>query len=308
MKSLVDQVGVIRSSQGVLGIAGCHSCVIAAARALVAYRREAAAGGAASPSYRAVAAAATVPAASSLLRPRRLGQFLYETELRRSGRVGRARSAVRRLVASLLFWLPPPPPLSSPRARQLAASAEEAGVTVPAQPTFRPPGYGHLPRDGSSAGGFGGRGEIDPSAASAHNSNAGDATGSPTESGSGDGGGGQDGFSEIEECLWLRVFAAVESHATPCRTEPRQGPTPAHLVPLDKAIASVEEIFGGEGESAATNAVAAAEMVKKYGASRRRKSDISPTSVEDDFLLHTILESVVAAVAVPQLALVMVDY
>ncbi|CAM9317290.1 unnamed protein product, partial [Ectocarpus sp. 8 AP-2014] len=297
MKSLVDQVGVIRSSQGVLGIAGCHSCVIAAARALVAYRREAAAGGATSPSYRAAAAAATVPAASSLLRPRRLGQFLYETELRRSGRVGRARSAVRRLVASLLFWLPPPPSLSSPQARQLAASAEEAGVTAPAQPTSRPPGYGHLPRsvaghektalkqfqsllcvrsgegsngDGSSPGGFGGRGEIDPSAASAHNSKAGDATVSPTESGSGDGGGVQDGFSEIEECLWLRVFAAVESHATPCRTEPRQGPTPAHLVPLDKAIASVEEIFGGEGESAATSAVAAANMVKKHGASRRR--------------------------------------
>lgn len=146
MKSLVDQVGVIRSSQGVLGIAGCHSCVITAARALVAYQREAAAGGATSPSYRAVAAAETVPAASSLLRPRRLGQFLYETELRRSGRVGRARSAVRRLVASLLFWLPPPPLLSSPRARQLAASAEEAGMTAPAQPTSRPPGYGHLPR------------------------------------------------------------------------------------------------------------------------------------------------------------------
>lgn len=53
-------------------------------------------------------------------------------------------------------------------------------------------------------------------------------------------------FSEVEECLWLRVFGAVERHATPCRAEPRQGPTSPHLVPLDKAVAAIEEIFGGE--------------------------------------------------------------
>lgn len=39
-----------------------------------------------------------------------------------------------------------------------------------------------------------------------------------------------------------------------------------------------------------------------------RKGGIFPTSGEDDFLRHTFLESVVAVVAVPQLAPVMVDY
>lgn len=71
------------------------------------------------------------------------------------------------------------------------------------------------------------------------------------------GGGGngtmQNSFSEAEECLWLRVFSAVEKYAKPCRTEPRQGPTPPHLVPLGEAVASIEEIFGGEREPAATN-------------------------------------------------------
>ena len=60
------------------------------------------------------------------------------------------------------------------------------------------------------------------------------------------------GFSEVEECLWLRVFGAVEGHAAPCRTEPRQGPTPPHLVPLDKAVAAIGEIFGGEKSPAPT--------------------------------------------------------
>lgn len=71
--------------------------------------------------------------------------------------------------------------------------------------------------------------------------------------GGGAGGATHCGFSETEECLWLRVFSAVERYAKPCRTEPRQGPTPPHLVPLEIAVSSVEEIFGGERDTAATN-------------------------------------------------------
>ena len=152
LRTVADHVSVIRSSQGPLGLAGCHACVIAAARALVAHRREAAASsssssppppassGASSGSAGATAGAAEVPAASSLLRSRRLAEFLYETELRRCGRAEKARSTVRRLVASLLFWVPLPPPLPS------TVSGEDAGAGGAAPPVPRPPGYGKLPR------------------------------------------------------------------------------------------------------------------------------------------------------------------
>lgn len=74
-----------------------------------------------------------------------------------------------------------------------------------------------------------------------------------TKGGGGGGGALHGSFSEVEECLWLRVFSAVGRYAIPCRTEPRQGPTPPDLVPLGKAVASIEEIFGGEREPAATS-------------------------------------------------------
>lgn len=82
------------------------------------------------------------------------------------------------------------------------------------------------------------------------------------------GGGGGRGavhgfFSEIEECLWLRVFSAVEVYAKPSRTDPRQGPTPPHLVPLGKAVASIEEILGGERELETTS------LPRKKASSRR---------------------------------------
>lgn len=161
MQSSVDQVSAVRSSQGaVLGVAGCHSWVISAARTLLVYGREAAVSSSSSSLGGGGAAAATaeVPAASSLLRSRRLADFLYEMELRRSGRVGEARSAVRRLLASLLFWLPPSSP---PLPRSSLMSVEEAGVgdggraevgsasavtAAASAPTPRPPGYGKLPR------------------------------------------------------------------------------------------------------------------------------------------------------------------
>lgn len=154
LRAVADHVSVIRSSQGPLGLAGCHFHVIAAARALVVYRREASAAssslslspsssGAASAGAASAAAAATagagateVPAASSLLRSRRLAEFLYEAELRRSGRTDKARSTVRRLLASLLFWAPLP-----------VAPEEDGGAGGAAGPTPpRPPGYGKLPR------------------------------------------------------------------------------------------------------------------------------------------------------------------
>lgn len=67
----------------------------------------------------------------------------------------------------------------------------------------------------------------------------------------GDGGGGEGGdgwgssnFTDAEECLWLRVFGALELYARPCRSDPQHVPTPPDLVPLDKAVSVVEEIFG----------------------------------------------------------------
>lgn len=154
LRTVADHVSVIRSSQGPLGLAGCHAYVIAAARALVTHRREAAAASSASSSSSpassgassgsaAAPAAAEVPAASSLLRSRRLAEFLYETELRRCGRADKARATVRRLMASLLFWVPLPPPPLLPT----SAPGEDGGVGGGAPPPVpRPPGYGKLPR------------------------------------------------------------------------------------------------------------------------------------------------------------------
>lgn len=90
-----------------------------------------------------------------------------------------------------------------------------------------------------------------------------DVSSSPVDIKGGVGGAIHVSFSEIEECLWLRVFSAVERHATPCRAEPRNGPTPPHLVPLARAVASIEEIFGGERELVAT------DLPKKRTISRR---------------------------------------
>lgn len=113
--------------------------------------------------------------------------------------------------------------------------------------------------EGNGGGGLG-RGDMSPDTPF-NNNNAGDLSTNPVANNSSGGGGGDDtahgSFSEIEECLWLRVFSAIESHATPCRTEPRHGPTPPHLIPLTKAVASVQEIFGGEGDRAAAAALAA---------------------------------------------------
>lgn len=142
---MADHVSVIRSSQGPLGLAGCQAHVIAAARALINSRREAAASSSSpasssSGATSASAGATEVPAASSLLRSRRLAEFLYETELRRSGRVETARSTVRRLMASLLFWMPLPPPTLP------AVPGEDGAAGGAATATPRPPGYGKLPR------------------------------------------------------------------------------------------------------------------------------------------------------------------
>lgn len=93
-----------------------------------------------------------------------------------------------------------------------------------------------------------------------------------------DGGGGGAGssgnhgsepcFSDAEECLWLRVFAAVETYARPCRTEPHQGPTKPELVPLEKAVSAVNEVFGQGTEAAA----AADPRANVVGLARRKKT------------------------------------
>lgn len=76
----------------------------------------------------------------------------------------------------------------------------------------------------------------------------------------GDGGGsrGSDGnFTETEECLWIRVFGALEVHARPCRAESTKGQTQPDLVPLASAISVVRDTFGdgrgsGGGEAETT--------------------------------------------------------
>ncbi|CAM9234871.1 unnamed protein product, partial [Hapterophycus canaliculatus] len=299
MQSQADQVSAIRSSQGaVLGVAGCHFWVISAARALLGCRREAAVSSSSPPPSSspsssggggAAATTAGVPAASSMLRSRRLAEFLYEMELRRSGRVAEARSAVRRLLASLLFWLPPsPPPL--PRSSLMSAGAAAPAAAAASAATPRPPGYGKLPRpvaghEKTALSQFQRVLSRQPATAkdAPDEHTPARARACPPQSllcvrkageeiSSASGAVPQHGLSEIEESLWLRVFGAVERHAMPCRAEPRQGPTPAHLVPLEKAVAAIENIFGGEAKSAVMAAATktAATMAAANGSNRRR--------------------------------------
>lgn len=70
-------------------------------------------------------------------------------------------------------------------------------------------------------------------------------------------GGGN--FTEAEECLWLRVFGAVERYARPSRTDPKQGPTPFDLVPLEKAVSIIEDIFGRSSSSESAQANSSSE-------------------------------------------------
>lgn len=95
--------------------------------------------------------------------------------------------------------------------------------------------------------------------------------GDPLTNGDGDQryavGSGGGNFTEVEECLWLRVFGAVELHAQPRRTEPGQGPTSPDLVPVDKAIAAVENIFGPGSSTSGGGSFSSAAMTP-----RKRKS------------------------------------
>lgn len=131
MTTLTEQVSIIRAKSP-LSIAGIHYSLISTARTLAIHRR----GAAAAATSMAVAAAA--PAVASL-RSRRTANFLFESELRRSDRIGAARATLRRLVASLLYWLPPGESGGGGEWFGAAAGAGGAGGC-------RPPGYGKLPR------------------------------------------------------------------------------------------------------------------------------------------------------------------
>lgn len=76
---------------------------------------------------------------------------------------------------------------------------------------------------------------------------------------------GNPSFSTTEECLWLRLFEAVESHTRPCRTEPQQGPTKPELVPLETAVSAVLTVFG-QDSGATPGAGADAAAVRARGA------------------------------------------
>lgn len=97
ISSVTEQLNVIRGKPP-SGIAEIHFSIVSAARLLVIYRREAA-----TLAVRSMAATAA-PAVGSM-RSKRMAEFIYEIELRRSKTVGTARSTLRRLLASLLFWL-----------------------------------------------------------------------------------------------------------------------------------------------------------------------------------------------------------
>lgn len=58
--------------------------------------------------------------------------------------------------------------------------------------------------------------------------------------------GGGAHFTDAEECLWLRIFSAMERHSRPCRTEPRQGPMEPELMPVEEAVSTVRKVFGHE--------------------------------------------------------------
>lgn len=132
MSTLAEQVSAIRENQP-LGIAGIHFSIITIARALIVCRREAAASTANSTTARP-------PPTAGSMQPRRLDEFLYEVELRRSDRVGTARATLRRLTASLLFWLPP----DNGRGARFGGEADGPGGGGGIG--HRPPGYGRLPR------------------------------------------------------------------------------------------------------------------------------------------------------------------
>lgn len=127
MTTVPEHVSIIRANQP-LGVAGIHYTITSTVRALLAFRREAAMAA-------TTQAATAAPTVGSLSR-RRLEEFLYELELRRSGTVGVARAALRRLVASLLYWMPLPVDGGSGR-----TSTNGGGGVTP-----RPPAYGKLPR------------------------------------------------------------------------------------------------------------------------------------------------------------------
>ncbi|CAM9671163.1 unnamed protein product, partial [Choristocarpus tenellus] len=80
-----------------LGVAGIHEALVHAVRCLIHSRRETA--------FR-VGTAAAVAASSGTIVHRRFNEFVFEVELQRSGGIQLALSRLRRLLESILFWMP----------------------------------------------------------------------------------------------------------------------------------------------------------------------------------------------------------
>lgn len=84
----------------------------------------------------------------------------------------------------------------------------------------------------------------------------------------GDGGSGAC-FTEAGECLWLRVFSALETYARPFRSGDRKERAPLDLVPLQRAVSAIEEIFGRGSPAEAGSSLMSTAISKKREDSKR---------------------------------------
>lgn len=70
-------------------------------------------------------------------------------------------------------------------------------------------------------------------------------------------------FTEAEECLWLRVFSALETYTRPFRSNNRKELAPLDLVPLQRAVSVIKEIFGQGSPAEAGSFPMTTEISKK---------------------------------------------
>ncbi|CAM9875144.1 unnamed protein product, partial [Discosporangium mesarthrocarpum] len=207
---------------------------------------------------KACAVDATAAASTTAVR-RNFAQFLYELELQRATGRHKAVVRLRRLVASLLFWLPRtgcedgskgvegrggkagpwklPRELGGHEKTALAqfqvmfGFAQHQGSFIIFSDTLEVRTSNTA--DGSINPGY--DNNITPAKATGESHGDNKAT-------------RRQGWTNIEECLWLRVFGCIERYVKPRREEPvGQAMTSVDLIPLHEAIQTINRVFGPSG-------------------------------------------------------------